>query len=384
MFVKLKARSIFALALSAMTAFPAQLWAEKPATQIVDGATTEGVPVFFQSLTLKDGRVLSIVLAPVKAKDEDALLNRLPENPKAMVAFAKNDTAISRPGTRALQAAIEGGWSQFMVVNNDGAIEQDTRFAPVIRTMMKNAFKKIRDLCSAEVPGLLSAAYVSSLETGYVLYQTKAVAAGIGAFLPLFAVSAYQAMFTDKWEAYLNAGAEKGKLVLATLNHWFGVLKLAPQDRAVSTVEVRMFETLGKLYATLLMNSVGMAFVLACAGTLEGLLQVLLYGYMESHDIWDGVMSRWKNMGYISKNFFNNFVKLRIVFASAGTIAAILHVPYAAEGMIIVTSAGVASMLFAQEIEKAASKAKSLWNKVASGCSGLLKARKLQEVPSET
>jgi len=353
MFTKSIVQESVALVVSAMMAFPASVWARD--TSVSGEATKDGAPVFLQpmSIQLQDGRTVQAywAAAPVAPKLEPEVIKNLPKD--SIVAVSGMDD----PGVRALRSAYEAyqqgnpDWlNTFIVADPHQAVAlQSKKWGFHIHDLGQRTMKAIKDFAFKEKSGLLTVLYVTSLDSGYVLYETGAVAAGMKAFIALFAWAGFQGMFTHAWDRYLEKGASIGRKMLVALNTFWG--------RDVSEREARMYEVAGKFHASWLANVAVDSFVLLSAGTWEGLLYAMWLGFVSSYDLIDPSLSQRVKEGKLRDIMFRRFVLLRILAGSLFELAAFLGVPHVQLALALVTFGAITYLAVGRYLENLANKA---------------------------
>lgn len=322
--------------MSAMMALPAPLWARdgEPANHAGNEAK-EGIPVILQPVQLEDGRTGYFVVAPYLESEERAVVEH----------FAKNDPkhlilGVSGPDDPALKFALESGNLPLITsyIAADASQANAIKRAPLsVREKIKSKIAGITELYKNKKKriGLMTAVVASGIVAGFVTVHSSSLAVGVGAFGALAAWSGFQAVNSEKWDAYLHKGA-------SLFRKWM-VWSLG---RDLDRHEYQFASTAGMFHATWIVNSVIAGGILIASGSsdglsVDGILQPLWYGFLGSTDILDGAVSKKIKQGKLSPEFFDKFVIMRIIGAACAEVAGYAHLPHVQPALAMVTTGTV-------------------------------------------
>jgi len=374
MFRQTVVKTALALWLSAMLAVPTALWAQGAAAPAVPSSASQ-IPVLLEPVPLDNGETGYIAEAPVPLSQEhDFVKGIVAKNPSQVTL------AVDSPQDPALEAALESGnstWvNSFIAASADQAnILNDAKVKPAFSQRIKNKIKQIANFCKEQKYGLMTSFFTASASTGYIMYESASVSAGMKAFIGLFAWAAFQSMNSKGWEWYL----EKGGQTFTKILEW-------AVGRDATETERRLSDVAGKFHASWLANSALVTYVFYNAGTLHGftlasVLMALHFGFLGSTDILDAIISQKVKEGIIAASFFVQFIIARILTSSGLEIAGYFNQPHHVQAALFLTTLGSLVYLATHhyvdpvvgpQLKNIGLKTRSLASQLKSHCNSLL------------
>jgi hypothetical protein len=334
MFRQTVVKTALSLWLAVLLTAPAALWAKEGAAAPTAPASAPQIPVLLEAFPLDNGQTGYIAEAPVPLAQEHEFVKRITAKNRGQVTLA-----VDSPSDPALEAALESGnpaWvNSFIAASVDRAnVLNDAKVKPSFSQRLKNKIKSIATYCKDQKYGLMTAFFTSAASTGYIMYQSASVSAGMKAFIGIFAWSAFQSMNSKGWEWYLDKGGEAFTKILS----W-------AVGRDVTEIERHLSDVAGKFHASWITNSALVAYIFYSSGTFHGLnaaglMQALYFGFLASTDILDAIVSQKVKEGVFAASLFVQFIIARIVASSGLEIAGYFNEPPHVQTALFLTTLG--------------------------------------------
>lgn len=361
-------KTVTTLLVSATMALPGPLWAMEGSSSLAPADAKDGVPVLFEQATLPNGASAILEMAPVSQSEERTLVPQLArENPSGLWL------SVAGAGDPVLKDVRKTGnlgsvHTYLMSSEEDAPVVRSSAVPYSFRQKIATKMRAITDFCKREKKGLMTALYVSSLSTGYVMYETSSVEPGLTAMIGLLGWATFQGVFTHSWEKYLMGGGSFLHNSLDKIHCWFG--------RQVNAAQKRLYQVSGMFAASWLANSAVDAYVFFQAGTLSSLPEVLWYGFLSANDILDAIVLEKVRSGAVSAKFFKRFVLARILAGPIFDIATWINVPDVQLILGSITAGGLMYLAFGRLLEKKYGPSlASVHATMAERCSALLQRR---------
>jgi hypothetical protein len=331
-------------------AWPAPLWASGAARADADGGAisagaTEGASVFVEAVNV-GGKPAYLTVAAVPEKDEQVLVKELARRD------AKNKNfylAVSGPDDPALKAALDSGYlpwiNTFHIVPAERApLLNSDHVSPSLKSRILDKVKKISDFAREKKRGLFMALTYGSAVSGFTLYESSSIEAGLGVLIPLTLWMSFVVSFPMHWDKMLEKGGKLHAKIVRTVLHWFG--------RELGPVDKHLLMVAGKFNTSWAVSAASVAYVFWQAGTLDSLMQALWFGFINNYNIWDATMFRKIKDKTFSPSVAETYFTLQFFAGTVAEVAAYLHTPHMEFMLGSITATGLVYLGAGQALEK--------------------------------
>lgn len=248
----------------------------------------------------------NIVISFIPAENQREYMENLA---RAMKANPSSAVLVATTSNDPLKKTAE--YNQLMKMDQTLSVVADsindlpvTTKSKKYKEYVKNYIKDRPILGSPEKRTAVAVSFVPAAAYGtMVFFMSSDYMMATLSFGLVMGVNAFQAVFSDQWNKYIDLGEKASTVVLS------GLAKLTGKEQNLRTRALAA--ATGKIGMSITFNTAVAALNMAMAGELNSAWALLAFGFASIYDLWDQVLrEKIEKVPFMKKYFVNSRVAL--------------------------------------------------------------------------